>query len=97
MLEIKTLAQKMDIGRYGKLGNGIPKFVIACGAAPKSGFHNTGDFCYTYWERHPTHMTIFASMYDVDTSYILLIPRCTDHVSLHTVHTPPTTSSTSLT
>ena len=38
MLEIKTLAQKMDIGRYGKLGNGIPKFVIACGAAPKSGF-----------------------------------------------------------
>ena len=26
MSEIKTLAQKMDIGRYGKLGNGIPKF-----------------------------------------------------------------------
>ena len=26
MSEIKTLAQKMEIGRYGKLGNWIPKF-----------------------------------------------------------------------
>ena len=33
MSEIKTLAQKMDLGRYGKLGNGMrdPKIFVACG------------------------------------------------------------------
>ena len=58
MSEIKTLAQKMDIGRYGKLGNGIPKFSRACGggrakSVKKSGFHHRGGFRYTYSERHP--------------------------------------------
>ena len=55
MSEIKTLAQKMDIGRYGKLGNGIPKFSspAAAGARQNRVFDYTGDFCYTYWERHP--------------------------------------------
>ena len=31
MSEIKTLAQKMDIGRYGKLGTLGPKIFVACG------------------------------------------------------------------
>ena len=31
MSEIKTLAHKMDIGRYGKLGTLGPKIFVACG------------------------------------------------------------------
>ena len=42
MSEIKTLAQKMDIGRYGKLGNGIPKF--SSPAAGKKWFSLYGVF-----------------------------------------------------
>ena len=37
MSEIKTLAQKMEIGRYGKLGNWIPKFSSPPCGGPKSG------------------------------------------------------------
>ena len=37
MSEIKTLAQKMEIGRYGKLGNWIPKFSSPAARA-KIGF-----------------------------------------------------------
>ena len=42
MSEIKTLAQKMDIGRYEKLGNGIPKF--SSPAAGKKWFSLYGGF-----------------------------------------------------
>ena len=53
MSEIKTLAQKMDIGRYGKLGTlGSQNFRRLRRA--KSGFHYRGGFRYTYSERHPT-------------------------------------------
>ena len=52
MSEIKTLAQKMDIGRYGKLGTlGSQNFRRLRRA--KSGFHYRGVFRYTYSERHP--------------------------------------------
>ena len=52
MSEIKTLAQKMDIRRYGKLGTlGSQNFRRLRRA--KSGFHYTGVFRYTYSERHP--------------------------------------------
>ena len=52
MSEIKTLAQKMDIGRYGKLGTlGSQKFRRLRRA--KRGFHYRGVFRYTYSERHP--------------------------------------------
>ena len=46
MSEIKTLAQKMDIGRYGKLGNGIPKFSspAAAGARQNRVFTTPGIF-----------------------------------------------------
>jgi hypothetical protein len=53
MSEIKTLAQKMEIGRHEKARrNGDPANFHRLRRA-KSGFHYRGVFCYTYWERHP--------------------------------------------
>ena len=59
MSEIKTLAHKMDIGRYGKLGTLGPKIFVACGGQ-KVGFHYRGVFRYTYSERHPQPPTVHA-------------------------------------
>ena len=68
-----------------------PEIFIAFGG-PKSGFHYTGDFCYTYWERHPRVSELLVLR--LDGRYTKTVNRYTEIHSVsdsqadtHQIHT----------